>query len=307
MKPQLTVPGKSKGFRSPRFWRNIVIAIGLVSLAGALAVATYIASTAARLAEDTLSPPRTPLDQTPLDAGIDEYKDVTFTASDGITLRGWYVPSENGVAIILAHGYAGNRLMLLPEAQILAEQGYGVLLFDFRGHGESADALVTIGDHEQRDLSAAIDFIAAQPGVEKIGAVGFSMGAATLVQVAARDDRLDGVVIEAAFPTLVEEIRYRSRAFGPLSQIPSLRAVRRSGVDVDGVRPIDDLCAISPRPVLLIYGELDAAVPPGTAQTMLDAACEPAELWIVAGATHQNYAEVAPEEYAARLLNFLGR
>jgi fermentation-respiration switch protein FrsA (DUF1100 family) len=80
--------------------------------------------------------------------------------------------------------------------------------------------------------------------------------------------------------------------------------VRRSGVDVDGIRPIDDLCAISPRPLLLIYGGLDADVPPGTAQAMFDAACEPAELWVVEGAAHQNYAEVAPEAYAARLLSF---
>ncbi|MDY7075990.1 MAG: alpha/beta fold hydrolase [Chloroflexota bacterium] len=273
-------------------------------LAGALIVATYIIVTTARLAKDTLTPPRTPVDRTPLDVGIKEWEDVTFTTRDGITLRGWHIPPENDATIILAHGYAANRQMLLTEAQVLVEQGYGVLLFDFRGHGESEGNLVTIGDHEQRDLSAAVDFVAAQPNIVKIGAIGFSMGAATLAQVAAQDDRLSAIVIEAAFPTLAEEIHHRSRAFGPLSQIPALRAIRRSGVDVDGVRPIDDLCRISPRPVLLIYGELDTDVPPGTAQAMFDAACEPAELWVVAGATHQNYAEVAPEEYTARLLRF---
>jgi len=276
-------------------------------LAGALAITIYIATTAAHAAERALTPPRLPVDRTPLDVGAEDYKDVTFTASDGIRLRGWHIPSENGVAIVLAHGYAGNRLMLLPEAQILAENGYGVFLFDFRGHGKSDDALVTIGDHERRDLSAAIDFVAAQPGVEKIGAIGFSMGAATLAQVAAQDDRLDAVIIEAAFPTLAGEIRYRSRVFGPLSQIPASWAVRRAGVDVNCVRPIDDLCLISPRPVLLIYGEMDADVPPGTAQAMFDAACDPVDLWIVEGATHQNYLEAVPEEYTAQLLSFFGR
>jgi pimeloyl-ACP methyl ester carboxylesterase len=103
---------------------------------------------------------------------------------------------------------------------------------------------------------------------------------------------------------LAEEIRYRSRVFGPLSQIPSLWKVRRLGVDVDGVRPVDGLCAISPRPLLLIYGELDADVPPGAPQAMFDAACAPADLWIVVGAAHGNYAEVAPEGYPERLLAF---
>lgn len=291
------------------FWRNIAIVAGLALLAGALTIAIHIVTLSARAAEDALAPPRIPIDQTPLDVGITDYEDVTFTAADGITLRGWYIPPEpeRGAVIILAHGYAHNRLTLLPEAQILAENGYGVLLFDFRGHGESDDALVTIGDHERRDLDAAVNFVAAQPGVVKIGAIGFSMGAATLAQVAARDDRLGAVVIEAAFPILADEIRYRSRAFGPLSQIPALRVVRRAGVDVDGVRPVDDLCGISPRPVLLIYGELDADVPPGTPQAMFDAACDPAELWIIEGATHQNYTAVVPEEYATRLLSFFSK
>ena len=293
-----------KGIRSPRYWRNIAIVVGLALFAGAITIAIYIVTIAAHAAEDALAPPRVPVDRAPLDVGIGDYEDVTFTASDGITLRGWYVPSENGAAIILAHGYAGNRLMLLPEARVLAGQGYGVLLFDFRGHGESEDALVTIGDHERRDLSAAIDFVASQPGVDRIGAVGFSMGAATLAQVAAQDERLSGVVIEATFANLAQEIRYRSRAFGPLSQIPALRAIRQSGVDVDGVSPAEDLCAISPRPVLLIYGELDADVPPGTVRAMFDAACDPAELWVIEGAAHQNYTEIVPEEYAAHLLRF---
>ena len=132
------------------------------------------------------------------------------------------------------------------------------------------------------------------------------MGAATLAQVAAGDDRLGAVVLEAAFPALKGEIRFRSRVFGVLSQVPVLRVMRRAGVDVDGVRPIDDLCGIAPRPVLLIYGERDTFVPPGTAQAMYGAACDPVDLWIVAGAGHQNYSEVVPDEYAARLLSFFG-
>jgi pimeloyl-ACP methyl ester carboxylesterase len=78
--------------------------------------------------------------------------------------------------------------------------------------------------------------------------------------------------------------------------------MRQAGIDVDGVRPIDNLCAISPRPLLLIYGDRDADVPPGTPQAMLDATCGKADLWIVVGAGHQNVTKVAPEAYTARLL-----
>ncbi|MBN1582036.1 MAG: alpha/beta hydrolase [Anaerolineae bacterium] len=142
--------------------------------------------------------------------------------------------------------------------------------------------------------------------MSRIGAIGFSMGGAALAQVAAQDDRLSAVILEATYPTLKQEIRYRARFFGPLSQIPAVRVMRWAGIDVDGVRPIDDLCTISPRPLLLIYGELDTDVPPGTPQAMLDAACAGADLWIVAGAGHQNVTEVAPDAYAVRLLAFFG-
>jgi dipeptidyl aminopeptidase/acylaminoacyl peptidase len=304
MKLRAITPGKDNPTRSSRLWRRIVVVAGLTLVATALAVTAFIAANAIRFAEGSLTPPRMDLDRTPLEANIGGYSNVSFVANDGVTLRGWYIPPENGAIIILAHGYAHNRLMLLPEAQFLSEQGYGALLFDFRGHGESDDALVTLGDHEQRDMNAAIDFVAAQPGVEEIGALGFSMGAATLIQVAAQDDRLSAIIVEAAFPTLREEIRYRSRALGFLSQLPSLWTVRRAGVGVNEVNPIDDLCMVSPRPTLLIYGEMDADVPPGTPQAMLDAACDPVDLWVIEGAAHQNYSEVVPKEYSERVLAF---
>jgi pimeloyl-ACP methyl ester carboxylesterase len=193
---------------------------------------------------------------------------------------------------------------MLPEVGILAAQGYGVLAFDFRGHGTSDGALVTLGDHERRDLEAAIDFCASRPEVARTCGLGFSMGGATLAQVAATDQRLSAVVIVAAYPTLAQEIRYRARSLGPLSQLPALIAIRRASVDVRDVRPIDDLCAISPRPLLLIYGQIDADVPPGTAQNMIDAACAPSELWVVAGAGHQSMAGVIPRQYESRLVDF---
>ena len=297
-----------RGYKSLRYWRNITLVTVSAVLVLVIVAAVYVVVMVARAAENALAPPRIPLDGTPGDVGIAAYEDVAFTADDGIVLRGWYMPPapQNATVIILAHGYAHNRLMLLPEASVLVGQGHGALLFDFRGHGESDPALVTIGDHERRDLSAAIDYVAARPGVSRIGALGFSMGAATLAQVAAEDDRLGAVVLEAAFPVLSEDIRYRSRVFGVLSQVPALRTMRRAGVDVDGVRPIDDLCAIAPRPLLLVFGEWDADVPPGTPQAMHNAACDPVDLWIVAGAGHQNYSEVVPDEYAAKLLRFFG-
>ena len=61
------------------------------------------------------------------------YEEVSFTTSDGLELRGWYVPSKNRAAVIAFPGRKGPQ----RHARVLARHGYGVLLFDRRGEGES--------------------------------------------------------------------------------------------------------------------------------------------------------------------------
>ena len=65
------------------------------------------------------------------------HEDVSFETDDGLTLRGWYAPSRNGAAVVLVHGLGGSRLGPRKHARLLAEHGYGVLLYDGRGRGES--------------------------------------------------------------------------------------------------------------------------------------------------------------------------
>ena len=62
---------------------------------------------------------------------------VSLRTSDGLTLRGYFAPGRNRGVVIFVHGGGGNRLALLPEASVIAAHGYGVLLFDSRGEGES--------------------------------------------------------------------------------------------------------------------------------------------------------------------------
>jgi uncharacterized protein len=60
--------------------------------------------------------------------------DVDFTTSDGLRLEGWYVRSRNGAAVISFPGRADSQ----EQAKMLARHGYGGLLFDRRGEGESS-------------------------------------------------------------------------------------------------------------------------------------------------------------------------
>ena len=297
---------RTRRFQRRRYWRNLVLAGGGTLLAGALVIVIVVAIWSARLGVETLHPAQSAPERTPREVGIAIYEDVAFVNGDGITLRGWYVPPGNGAAILLAHGYGSNRDDLLDEAGLLAAHGYGVLLFDFGGHGTSDNALVTVGDRERRDLIAALDFLSTQPDVDadRIGALGLSMGGAALALVASEDARIRAVVIEAAFPTLEDVIADKAGLLGPLTTWPVRWAIEHEGVDVGAVRPVDALCAISPRPLLLIYGDHDEVAPPGSAEAMFAAACDPVERWLVPGAGHGSSFEIVPDAYGARLLRF---
>jgi hypothetical protein len=71
-------------------------------------------------------------------------------AADFDTLDGhwgafrWYFPSKNDAAIVALHGLSGNRLQVVPQRKILAEHGYGVLVFAMLGHGESDNGRFTL-------------------------------------------------------------------------------------------------------------------------------------------------------------------
>ena len=65
------------------------------------------------------------------------YHDVTFEATDGARLAGWYRPSANGAAVLVVHGGGSDRKGAVAHARMLARRGYGVLLYDARGRGES--------------------------------------------------------------------------------------------------------------------------------------------------------------------------
>ena len=294
--------------RNPHYWRNLARAMGCTVLLALCVLSAGLVVMLIDAASRPLHPTRITIDETPRDYGITAYAEVEFTASDGVTLRGWTLPSQNGAAIIMAHGYSGNRTLYLREATLLANQGYGVLLFDFRGHGESDEATVTIGDHERRDLRAAIDFVIAQPGVDadRIGALAHSMGAATLTQVAAEDDRLRAVVLGAPFPTLEAVIADGFHVPGVIRRMLAQWIAWREDVAVDDVRPVDDLCHIKTTHVLLIFGDGDTVAPPDSQETMFEAAsqCAFIDMWLIVGAGHDDFADVAPDDYPARVVDF---
>jgi fermentation-respiration switch protein FrsA (DUF1100 family) len=81
----------------------------------------------------------------------------------------------------------------------------------------------------------------------------------------------------------------------------------RRHIDVGAVRPVDHVCALHPRPLLVINGDDGKDNPERLARELFDAACEPKEYWHVPGAGHGDYASIAPAELERRIVSVFDR
>jgi fermentation-respiration switch protein FrsA (DUF1100 family) len=230
-----------------------------------------------------------------------KYQEVELTTEDGVKLRAWYTPPKNGAVILVAHGH-GDRI---PEQfyALFAMQGYGVLAWDFRAHGKSGGDFTSLGYYEVLDVKAALDFTLAQPGVEHIGGWGGSMGAATMLRAAARYPQIEAVVADSSFATLEDVIPLRI-PYPVLRPLMRFFAEMETGVSVDQVRPVDDIGRISPRPVFIIQGMGENAVPVDSAQRLYDAANEPRLLWTEPDVPHMNMYAYFKTRYEKRVIKF---
>lgn len=281
--------------------------VALVSLA-ALALAFAVLSSARiyRFESRFYRPPRhTP--QRPQEPRA--LRDVSFRAPDGSRQAGWYhAPrAPRGPAVVLTHASLGDRAQLAPQAAWLVAHGYGVLLFDWPGHGESGGR-VTYGRAEVGALRAALDWLAAQTEVDprRIGGLGCSLGAYLLLVGAGEDQRLRAVVAEGAPTDLVAVTHWQYRRRAPFGAWAALLAARHAGADVGTTSALLAAARVPPRALLLIAGERDQVVPPSMSDA-LHAAAPGSELWRVPGAGHCDIRDVAPDEYRRRVLSFFER
>jgi len=288
-----------------RFPKRTLWITGIVLLATSLGIGRIAYRHYAEVMADFEAELPTMLSRHPEQAGIAGLEEVSFRTAGGLRLSGWYVPSRDRAAIIVAHGTNADRSSMLEETRILAGAGFGVLTFDWPGSG-SSEGKIQWNYIERQALTSAIDWLVGRPEVDphKVGGLGFSIGAYVMAGVAARDARLQAVVLQATPTDYLKLTLWQNRKWGLLSELPATLALRNTGMPVNELRPIDVVHDIAPRPIFVIQGDLDGTVPVSMARELFEAAGEPKSLWIVAGAHHGDYEKYAGGEYDLRLVRF---
>ncbi|MEK6235783.1 MAG: alpha/beta fold hydrolase [Planctomycetales bacterium] len=224
------------------------------------------------------------------------YETVEFTASDGLVLRGWFVPSKvasSERALLVCHGRGGSRMNVLEYLKLADALDASCLLFDFRGHGESDGRFTTYGRLERLDVLAAIDYLRTKRTERSREIIGLaiSMGTAGLIPAAAAaDPPLDALVLDSGFSSTDE----MSDAI--LDRLPGVMGpwLKTAGVPIAnwhvGLDLLEessmDFVADVRAPTLFVHAEADAMVPVELGEKLYAAASQPKELWITTAPKH---------------------
>lgn len=235
---------------------------------------------------------------------------VSLRTTTGAPVAGWLVRGRpGGGAVLLLHGVRGDRREMIGRAEFL-QRGYAVLLIDLPGHGESNAEHITYGAGESAGVTAALAYLHATLPQERIGVIGVSLGAASLV-LARPDPAPQAVVLESMFPTLADAVADRlelhvGRWARPLAPLLLWQLPLRLGVAAERLRPIDALSALR-APLLVVSGSADRHTHLEETEQLYAAAQVPKQLWIVDGAAHVDLHAYAPSAYEAKIGAFLAQ
>ena len=239
-------------------------------------------------------------------------RDVHFTAEDGTELFGWYVPPMEGKMALVRHGAGSTASAVLPQARVLLDNGYGVLLTDARGHGSSKGAGMEFGWHGNADIAAAIDFLTTQPEVDpdRIVVVGLSMGGEEAMGAVAADGRIAAVVAEGASARTEADKAWLADVYGWRGWVQiRLEWVQYALTDLLTTAPkpvslAESAAAASPTPILMIAAG-NVSEETNSARHVEAAAGNNVAVWAVPGADHIGGLTVVPKEWEETVITFL--
>lgn len=110
---------------------------------------------------------------------------ITITATDGFALSACWMPNEkkdNKSIVVFASATGVRKEFYIKFGQYVCQQGYAVLLFDYRGIGESAPAslkgfVAYMHEWTTKDMNGVLNFLVREKKVENVIWVGHSVGA----------------------------------------------------------------------------------------------------------------------------------
>lgn len=210
--------------------------------------------------------------RTPADAGLVS-RELTVESEDGECLSAWWVPGRPPLLghLLFCHGNGGNIGDRVHTAALLSAAGFDVMLFDYRGYGNSTGRPDEPGTYG--DARAARAALLAQPEIDpaRIFLLGESLGGAIALHLAIEAPPR-ALILQSTFTSIRDIARYHYPLIPSLLVPDAYPSLRRVG----GLRA----------PLLLLHGDHDDTVPLAHARALFNAAPEPKRLHVFFGLGH---------------------
>ncbi len=218
--------------------------------------------------------------ETPDSLGV-RYESVQFTSADGTRLSGWFLPAENRGnpkeakgTVVHFHGNAQNMSTHWRFVAWLPKQDYNVLVFDYRGYGQSEGKPEPKGVFE--DANAALNYVRTRADVDpqRLFLFGQSLGGTNAIAVVGAGNRagVKAAAIESTFYSYSSIANDKFKGAGLFVS--------------DTYAAANYVAAVSPIPLLFIHGTADQVIPLAHSRRLLADAGEPKRLIEVPGAGH---------------------
>jgi dipeptidyl aminopeptidase/acylaminoacyl peptidase len=243
---------------------------------------------------------------------------VHFSSREvGIDLAGWYLPGEaDAPAILITHGLNGCKCQpnVLLAAGMLHRNGFNVLVYDLRDHGDSEieDGRAALGYDEHLDLLGAWDWLQAEKGFapKRIGLYGQSLGGGTTLIAFSREPAAAAAFVDSPYADLQvvineELVRNDYPVFLGAGAVIAARLV--SGDSLLAYSPKEAVLKSAGRPIYIVHGTGDTRLDVHHTRDLAALAQTvgaDVTTWLPEGVDHVDAQEAHPEEYERRLVEF---
>jgi fermentation-respiration switch protein FrsA (DUF1100 family) len=235
--------------------------------------------------------PSREIEATPGDIGLN-FEPLTLTTRDDEQLDAWFIPANPARGVVLfCHGNAGNISQRLDSIRLFHELGLSVLIFDYRGYGQSTGKPSEKGTY--RDVDAAWHYLVTLRGIapEQIILFGRSLGASIAADLATRQSAA-AVILESGF-TSVPDVAAKLYPWLPVRWL--------SRYQYDARKKLVNIHS----PVLIVHSRDDEIILYSNGERLFEAANEPKQFLQLRGGHNDGFL-VSGKYYIQGLDGFLG-
>jgi len=211
-------------------------------------------------------------------------REIEMTTEDGLRLFSWHLPPRAGRPVIAYfHGNGGHIGYRGERLRRFADEGFGVLLAEYRGYAGNPGAPTETG--LLADARAALAFLDAQRvAADRRVLYGESLGTGVAAQIAA-DHPIAALILESPYTSIANVAQYHY----PWVPVRWLLHDR-----FDALAVIDRVSA----PTLFLQAERDTVIPARFGRALYAAAPEPKETWSTNQGDHEDVGRLGGFEAA---------